>query len=76
LYTNSYAEHGSNSGTTLWNLGKEGKGKENDVVKHNTHEGRGHILKKKKSQTSQLNFLPSMLVIFLMVVAKYLRKTM
>jgi hypothetical protein len=29
-YTNSYVEHVCNSETTLWNSGKEGKGKEND----------------------------------------------
>jgi hypothetical protein len=29
-YTNSYVERVCNSGTTLWNLGKGGKGKEND----------------------------------------------
>jgi hypothetical protein len=29
-YTNSYVVHGSNSETTLWNLGERGKGKEND----------------------------------------------
>jgi hypothetical protein len=27
IYTNSYVEYVSNSGTTLWNAGKEGKEK-------------------------------------------------
>jgi hypothetical protein len=31
-YTNSYIEHVCNSGTTLWNLGKEGK--EKSMIEH------------------------------------------
>jgi hypothetical protein len=44
-YTNVHVEHLYNSGTILWNLGKEGKEKEmikHHTVKHYIYEGRGH----------------------------------
>jgi hypothetical protein len=44
-YTNSYVEHASNSGTTPWDSGKDGKEKRmmehSNIVKHNICEGRG-----------------------------------
>jgi hypothetical protein len=45
LCKNSYVERVCNSGTSLWNSGKEGKEKRmsiNDKLKYNICEGRGH----------------------------------
>jgi hypothetical protein len=43
---NSYVEHACNSGTTLWNSGKEGREKRllsiNNIIKYNICEGKGY----------------------------------
>jgi hypothetical protein len=49
LYTNSDVEHVSNSGTTLWNLGKEGK------EKKKTHHIKGLVEWLKKENITSLS---------------------